>query len=106
MEKKETVKYKDKQKLALLDYVIGNPNYFNPRNVDDFININEAMLMTKYLDRALDRNRLGHYPNDSNYFIPNPDVTNLVRMVGNKSGISDSKTVVKMTKDLLRNMNK
>jgi len=106
MGKKENVKYKDKQKLALLDYVMDNPNYFNPRNVDDFININEAMLMTKYLDMALDRNRLGHYSKDSDYFIPNYDVTDLVGMVGNNSGISDSKTVVKMTKDLLKNMNK
>jgi len=105
MKKKHTIKYKDKQKLSLLDYIMNNPNYFNPRNINDFSNMNNAMLWTENIDQALDMNRLGHYSNDSNYFIPNTNVTDLVRQTKYlNQGTADPKVVAKMTKELLKGM--
>lgn len=99
----DKLKYSKKQKLSLMDYIMKNPNYFNPRKMDDFSNMNEAMLFTKYIDQALDANLIGHYPKEGNYLVPNNNVTDLVRMTGSGS-ISNPKKVAKMTKELLKGM--
>ena len=87
--------------MGLLDYVMKNPD-FNPReNREDFADMNDAMLWSKYIGMALDPKRLGHYSPNSNYFIPNYNVTDLVGMA---AGPEDySKRVPSMIKSILKN---
>tara|TARA_R100000278_G_scaffold64993_1_gene52155 strand:- start:615 stop:1013 length:399 start_codon:yes stop_codon:yes gene_type:complete len=88
-------------KMGLLDYVMNNPE-FNPRkNREDFADINDALFWTKYIGKALDPKRLGHYSPNSNYFIPNYDVRDFVNIAAGPGDYSER--VPTMTKELLKN---
>ena len=100
------MEYNKEQKNSLLKFIMKNPNYFNPRNTDDFADINDAMLWSKYIGESLDRNRLGKYTKEHDYFMPNRNVTDLVKIAGNNpkgfSGIGNTERIAKITKELLK----